>query len=88
MKAEDFYKEHYNEQWQPKDKFDKQKKQFDYYDLIDFAEQYAVKKINYIPCCESDSELLVCGCGKNKPVRREPAYLHCDWCGSITVETK
>ena len=25
---------------------------------------------------------------KNKQVRREPAYLHCDWCGSITVETK
>ena len=36
----------------------------------------------------SVSEQLVCGCGKNKPVRREPAYLHCDWCGSITEETK
>ena len=44
--------------------------------------------INYTHCCESDIEQLVCGCGKNKPVRREPAYLHCDWCGSITEETK
>lgn len=44
--------------------------------------------INYTHCCESDSEQLFCGCGKNKPVIREPAYLHCDWCGSITVETK
>ena len=46
------------------------------------------KAINYTHCCESDIEQLVCGCGKNKPVRREPAYLHCDWCGSITEETK
>jgi hypothetical protein len=45
-------------------------------------------KINYTRCCESDSEQLFCGCGKNKPLEREPAYLHCDWCGSITVETK
>tara|TARA_R110000803_G_C11789147_1_gene297768 strand:+ start:102 stop:347 length:246 start_codon:yes stop_codon:yes gene_type:complete len=44
--------------------------------------------INYTRCCESDSEQLFCGCGKNKPLEREPAYLHCDWCGSITVETK
>ena len=44
--------------------------------------------INYTHCCKSDIEQLVCGCGKNKPVRREPAYLHCDWCGSITEETK
>jgi hypothetical protein len=47
-----------------------------------------LEAINDTQCCESDSEPLVCGCGKNKPVRREPAYLHCDWCGSITVETK
>lgn len=46
------------------------------------------KAINYSQCCKSDSEQLVCGCGKNKPVKREPAYLHCDWCGSITIETK
>ncbi len=47
-----------------------------------------LEAINNTHCCESDSEQLVCGCGKNKPVRREPAYLHCDWCGSITEETK
>ena len=79
MKAEDFYKEHYNEQWQPKDKFDKQKKQFDYYDLIEFAEQYAVKKMNYIPCCKSDSEQLVCDCG-NKISEKESFYGQCLMC--------
>ena len=47
-----------------------------------------LEAINYTHCCKSDSEQLVCGCGKNKPLRKEPAYLHCDWCGSITVETK
>jgi hypothetical protein len=52
------------------------------------AELEAIKAIIVTHCCESDSEQLVCGCGKNKPIRREPAYLHCDWCGSITVETK
>jgi len=83
MKAEDFYKEHYNEQWQPKDKFDKQKKQFDYYDLIDFAEKYAVKKMNYIPCFTSEAEQLCDGlhstdwngkcfkCGKQVFVRED-----------------
>ena len=57
----------------------------------DFAKDIVYKlneAINYTHCCESDSEQLFCGCGKNKPVIREPAYLHCDWCGSITVETK
>ena len=31
-------------------------------------------------------ELLVCGCGKNKPVTREPAYIHCDWCDRTYIE--
>ncbi len=48
----------------------------------------AVSEALTIPFVVGQSEQLVCGCGKNKPVRREPAYLHCDWCGSITVETK
>ena len=45
MTAEEFYKKHYNDQWQPKDKFDKQKKKFDYYDLTDFAEAYHQAKL-------------------------------------------
>ena len=32
------------------------------------------------------SEELVCGCGKNKPITREPAYLHCDWCDRTFTE--
>ena len=44
MTAEDFYKEYYTEEWQPKDKYDKQSKKFDYYDLIEFAEEYKKKE--------------------------------------------
>jgi hypothetical protein len=46
-----------------------------------------LEAINYTHCCESDSEPLVCGCGKNKPVTREPAYIHCDWCDRTYIET-
>lgn len=46
-----------------------------------------VNTINYSQYCKSDSELLVCGCGKNKPVTREPAYIHCDWCDRTYIET-
>jgi len=38
MDAEEFYKKHLNEHRQPKDKFDRTKKQFDYHDMIDFAD--------------------------------------------------
>ena len=55
----DFYKEYYNEQWQPKDEADKFKKQFDYFDLLDFARSYA-EAITVTHCCKSDSELLKC----------------------------
>ena len=43
------------------------------------------KECNIVNVAEQ-SKQLVCGCGKNKPVIREPAYIHCDWCGSISVE--
>lgn len=56
--------------------------------VLRYITELEKEAITVTRCCESDSELSVCGCGKNKPVKREPAYLHCDWCGSITVETK
>lgn len=48
MTAKDFFKEHFSDDWQPKDKFDEQQKQFDYHDLIDFAEQYHQSKLKQI----------------------------------------
>ena len=39
--AREFFKKHFDStKFIPIDKFDKDKKQFDYHDLIDFAEQY------------------------------------------------
>ena len=46
-----------------------------------------LEAISVTRCCKSDSEQLVCDCGKNKPVTREPAYIHCDWCDRTYIET-
>lgn len=40
LTPEEFYSEYYNKEWQPKDKFDKQSKKFDYFDMTDFAQAY------------------------------------------------
>ncbi|AGO47722.1 hypothetical protein Phi4:1_gp188 [Cellulophaga phage phi4:1] len=34
------------------------------------------------------SEQLFCDCGKNKPIIKEPAYIHCTWCDKTYSETK
>ena len=34
------------------------------------------------------SEHLFCDCGKNKPVIKEPAYVHCTWCEKTYIETR
>ena len=34
------------------------------------------------------SEQFFCDCGKNKPVIKEPAYVHCTWCEKTYIETK
>lgn len=38
-----------------------------------------VKKINYIPCCKSDSELLACDCDR-QPLRYNEFGV-CKYCG-------
>ena len=45
MEVEEFYKDYYGDEWQPKDNFDKDKKQFDYWNIIDFAEAYHKNKL-------------------------------------------
>ena len=52
-------------------------------DIYSTMERYAEFRLSNFT---EQSKQLVCGCGKNKPVTREPAYIHCDWCGSISVE--
>lgn len=34
------------------------------------------------------SKQFFCDCGKNKPVIKEPAYVHCTWCEKTYIETK
>jgi len=55
--------------------------------IKELLKKYKKEAINYSQCCKSDSEQLVCGCGNNKPVIKEPAYIHCTWCDRTYVET-
>jgi hypothetical protein len=78
MIVEEFWKK--NQAWNPKDDFDKQTVRFNYWDMLDFAEQYASKQLELIGVVQAKPEKHFCEIkesGRGKRCKKQCE--ECNW---------